>query len=220
MVSWIDGPITDEETARLAASGGALATSVRELIDAVVRSEVDPDELDSVRGEVEALTKRLRVQQLPGSFGETYGTSLHAWGNAAMGLRNAIAPPMESTWLEDGTVVSEAFLSAAYEGPPGRAHGGVSALILDQALGEAAHAAQRPGFTAWLTLSYRNGTPLGRIRTRAKAKPPEPGKEHKTVVEGSLYSVADDDTETLCVEAEGMFVLPRAVRERLAREGR
>ena len=86
-------------------------------------------------------------------------------------------------------------------------------------MGEAAHAAERPGFTAYLTLNYRNPTPLGTIRAEAKAEPPAPGQEHKTIVLGTLYAVADDGTETVCVEADGMFILPRDVRERMAREG-
>ena len=72
---WMDEPVTEPELARVAEAAGGLAASVRDLIDAVIRSEVDPDELDTVRGEVEALTKRLRVQQIPGSFGETHGST-------------------------------------------------------------------------------------------------------------------------------------------------
>lgn len=217
MVQWIEDPISDEETLRIAAPAAGLADSVRDLIDAVIRSEVSADELTSIRGEVDALTKRLRVQQLPGSFGETHGMAgaLRAWGNAVIGLRNAIAPPLVNTWHADGTIVGEATLTSAYEGPPGRAHGGVAALLLDQVMGEAAHAAERPGFTARLSLNYRNPTPLGRIRAVAKAEPPAPGEEHKTVVLGTLYSIAADGTATVCVEADGLFILPRAARAKL-----
>ena len=220
MTQWIEDPIDDEETERLAERAGALAASVRDLVDAVIRSEVDTDELDSVRGEVEALTKRLRVRELPGSFGETHGMAgpLRVWGNSVIGLRNAIAPPMVNEWHADGGVVGHATLGAAYEGPPGRAHGGVAALLLDQVMGEAAHAAERPGFTAYLNLNYRNPTPLGRIRAEAKAEPAVVGQEHKTIVRGTLFAVGDDGTETVCVEAEGMFVLPRDMRGRMAQE--
>jgi acyl-coenzyme A thioesterase PaaI-like protein len=218
---WMDDPISDEKTARVAGPAGALADSVRDLIDAVIRSEVDPDELESVRGEVEALTKRLRVQQIPGSFGQTHGFSsgaIRAWGNAAIGLRNAVAPPMVNETREDGTVVGRATLGAAYEGPPGMAHGGVVALLLDQVLGEAAHVAGRPGFTAYLTVNYRHLTALGRIRTEARAEPPERGAEHKTFVRGALFTIGEDGSETLCAEAEGLFVLPRHLREQMAKE--
>lgn len=209
---WIDEPVTDPDLARVATAASGLAESVRELIDAVIRSEVEPDELDSVRGEVEALTKRLRVNQIPGSFGAKHGYdsgTIRAWGNAVIGRRNAIAPPLVNETLEDGTVVGRATLGAAYEGPPGMAHGGVIALVLDQVLGEAAHMAGRPGFTAYLTVTYRHMTRLGRIRVEARAEPAEPGSEHKTLVRGALHTVADDGTETLCAEAEGLFILPR-----------
>jgi acyl-coenzyme A thioesterase PaaI-like protein len=219
---WMDDPIVDDDIARVAGSAGALAESVRDLIDAVVRTEVDVDELDLVRGEVDALTKRLRERQLPGSFGQTHGLSsgaIRAWGNAAIGLRNAIAPPLVNEVREDGTVVGRATLTAAYEGPPGMAHGGVVALLLDQVLGEAAHVAGRPGFTAYLTVNYRHLTRLGKMRAEARALPAEPGAEHKTFVRGALFTVEDDGSETLCAEAEGLFILPLRMRELMAREG-
>src|SRR4029078_3296140 len=99
-----------------------------------------------------------------------------AWrrrGNAVIGLRNASAPPMANEWHDDGTVVGHATLRTAYEGPPGRAHRGVAALLLDQVMGTATHAAERPGFTAYLNLTSHNPTPLGRVRAEAKAAPPE-----------------------------------------------
>jgi acyl-coenzyme A thioesterase PaaI-like protein len=213
---WMDEPVTDAEMARVAEAAGGLAASVRDLIDAVIRSEVDPDELDSVRGEVDALNKRLRVQQIRGSFGEVHGYnegSIRAWGNAAIGRRNAIAPPIVNEIHPDGTVVGRATLGAAYEGPPGMAHGGVVALLLDQVLGEAAHVAGRPGFTAYLTVTYRHLTKLGVIRAEARAEPPVPGSEHKTLVRGALYTIDDEGEETLCAEAEGLFILPRKLRE-------
>lgn len=220
MSHWMDEPLTDPAMERLADVGRGLTASVRDLIDAVLRSEVDPDELDAVRGEVEALTKRLQVNQIPGSFGERHGYnegSIRAWGNAVIGLRNAIAPPVVNETLADGTVVGRATLGAAYEGPPGMAHGGVIALVLDQVLGEAAHVAGRPGFTAYLTVTYKLMTKLGPIRIEAKAEAPEPGAENKTIVRGTLHTIADDGTETLCAEAEGLFILPRRMREEFRR---
>jgi acyl-coenzyme A thioesterase PaaI-like protein len=222
MLEWVEDHLTDDEAERLAGPASALADSVRDLIDAVIRSEVGVDELDAARELVDEAVRRLRKRQLPGSFGSRYGTTgvLRAWGNAVRGLRNAIAPPLIIEWDEDGTVVGTATLGAAYEGPPTFAHGGVAALLLDQVMGEAAHAAGRSGMTARLTLNYRAPTPLGRpLRAVAKAEPATPGEEHKTIVLGTLYAIAEDGTETVCVEADGIFILPREVRERIAREG-
>src|SRR6478752_6929708 len=61
-----------------------------------------------------------------------------AWANPAVGLRNAIAPPMIIHHEADGRAWSDFTLSGAYEGPPGWVHGGICALVLDHILGETA----------------------------------------------------------------------------------
>jgi hypothetical protein len=50
-------------------------------------------------------------------------------------------------------------------------HGGVSAMILDQMLGEAAGAGGKPGMTGTLTLRYRQATPLGGPARRGLDRP-------------------------------------------------
>src|SRR5580692_8911627 len=104
-----------------------LTQSVRELIDATIRTEVD------------AATARLRSTQLPGPFGVRYtheGNGM-AWGNPVIGTRNPIAPPLVLNYDESGKVWTDFHLGAAYEGPPGNVHGGVCAMVLDHVLGEA-----------------------------------------------------------------------------------
>lgn len=203
----------EEEVARLAAAAGPLAEAVRELIDAVVRSEVEPAELDDVRREVDRLTARLRARQLPGSFGVRLGSAgLRAWGNAVVGLRNATAPPLHIVQEPDGLVWAEADLGARFEGPPGLVHGGVSALLLDQMVGEAAAAVGAPGMTGTLTLRYLAGTPLGPVRLEARADRVE---GVKTYVRGVLHAGAPDERR-VCVEAESVMILPRWAREQLA----
>ena len=87
-------------------------------------------------------------------------------------------------------------------------HGGVSALLLDQLLGESAGAGGHPRMTATLTLSYRRATPLGDLRGEAWI---ERSEEHKTWCRGHLVG-----PEGVTVEAEGLFILPRWARERIA----
>lgn len=220
MLHVVEDHLSREEIEKIAGPSKELAASVRALVEAVVLSEVDADELADVRRAVDELTARLRVRQLPGTFGTRFGNdgALRNWGNAATGLRNAVAPPLDVTHQEDGLVVGLATLGAAYEGPATFAHGGVGALLLDQVMGEAAHAAGRPGMTARLTLNYRAPTRLGPVRAEAQALPAEAGAEHKTHVVGRLYSLSGGE-ETLSIEADGIFILPRAVRERIEREG-
>jgi acyl-coenzyme A thioesterase PaaI-like protein len=52
-------------------------------------------------------------------------------------------------------------LTEAHSGAHRRAHGGVVALILDQATGRVAHFAGAGGLTARLEVNFRRGTPLG-----------------------------------------------------------
>ena len=136
-----------------------------------------------MQAEVEALTARLRASQLDGPYGVRFSRSGRGrpWGNTVVGLRNACAPPLviEHDPSANGDVWADFHLGAAYEGPPGLVHGGVSAMILDQILGEAAGAGGKPGMTGTLTLSYRQGTPLGDLRAegwidRSTASRPAP----------------------------------------------
>jgi len=69
MAGYVQEDLSLEELDRQRAMYGPLAQSVRELVDAVVRTEVDEDELLEARAEIEAITERLRKRQLDGSFG-------------------------------------------------------------------------------------------------------------------------------------------------------
>lgn len=73
---------------------------------------------------------------------------------------NPLAPPL-SIRQEDGQSVSDTHLPPQYVGPPGRVHGGIIALMLDQVLGNAAHASGLPpSYTRELTITYNEATPL------------------------------------------------------------
>src|ERR1700721_3176517 len=89
--------ISSEDVERLRAVYGPLAESVRELIDATVRTEMDADAVAAAKAEIDSATARLRQKQTDGSFGVRYLASGErmAWGNAVIGLRNPIAPAVE-----------------------------------------------------------------------------------------------------------------------------
>lgn len=185
------------------------AQAIRGLVDAGIRTTVPEEEIRRAQAEIEAITARLRTQQLDGSYGVRFRTDGRgrAWGNAVVGVRNAVAPPLTIT-AEGRGVRSDFHLGAAYEGPPGSVHGGVLALILDQLLGEAAGAGGKPGMTATLTLTYRQRTALGALRGEAWI---ERVDGIKTWARGELTG-ADGVT----VEAEGLFILPKWAREAIA----
>ena len=206
MAGYVHEEVPDEEIDRQRALYGPLAQSVRELADAVIRTEVDDDAILAAQVEIEAITARLRERQLEGPYGVRFNSAgrSRAWGNAVVGARNAVAPPLVIQHESSGRAWSDFTLGAAYEGPPGLVHGGVSALILDQMLGEAAGAGGKPGMTGTLTLRYRRGTGLGPLTAEA----------HIDRVEGiKTYAVGHiADAEGVTVEAEGVFILPKWAR--------
>jgi acyl-coenzyme A thioesterase PaaI-like protein len=198
--------ITDEQIAEEAAEYGPLAESVRRLIDATIRTERRGDAIREATAAIDALAAELAADQLPGPYGVrfTQAGTFRAWGNAAAGLRNPVAPPLDLQVEADGTVWAEVELGAAYEGPPTLVHGGISALILDQALGRAAEAASAPGFTGTLEVRYRRPTRLGALRVEAKLDRIEGVKSY---VVGTI-----SDAEGVCVEGTGVFIMPSWAR--------
>ncbi len=191
---------------------GDLARRIRELIDTSLHTTVDHATLEDVSAALATLTERLGKETDPGYLGVKIGPdgSSRNHGNAVVGLRNPFAPPLEVERTADGTACAAFHLGAAYEGPPGLVHGGVSALILDQMLGEAAAAGGAPGMTGRLNLTYRRPTPLGDLTAKAWIVRVD---GHKTTVRGQIMAADGEPT----VEAEGLFILPRWAREALAR---
>ncbi len=184
-----------------------LAESVRELVDATIRTEVDADEVAAIKAEIDAATARLRAKQIDGAFGVRYttGGDRMAWGNPVIGVRNPIAPPLVINRDESGGAFTDFHLGAAYEGPPGHVHGGISALVLDHVLGEAASDTEKPHFTGTITMRYLRTTRLGWLHAEARIDRTD---GVKTYVVGHL---ADDEGVT--VEAEGVFIKPRWARD-------
>ncbi|WP_322937155.1 PaaI family thioesterase [Nocardioides bizhenqiangii] len=200
---------TEEEIAREAALFGPLTDAVRALVDATIRTEVEDEEVRAAQAEVEAIVERLRKKQMDGAYGVRFrpdGKRGRNWGNAVMGLRNAIAPPLDIRSDGSGSAWSDFHLGAAYEGPPGLVHGGVISLMLDQVLGHAVSTSGRPGMTGTLTIVYRRGTPLGDLRCEAWVDHRE---GIKTWGKGRIL---DADGE-VTAEAEGVFILPKWARK-------
>jgi uncharacterized protein (TIGR00369 family) len=70
------------------------------------------------------------------------------------------------TWfIEDGVMVSEFTLSEAQQGPPGHAHGGASAAILDEAMGLVVWAAGHRVAAVNLEINYHKPLPLNQLLT-------------------------------------------------------
>ncbi|MFC7676191.1 PaaI family thioesterase [Mycolicibacterium sp. GCM10028919] len=205
MVEFTVQSLNGEEVERLRGVFGPFTESVRELIDATIRTEVDPDVVATAKAEIDAITARLRSAQLDGPFGVRLAEGGQMpWGNPVIGLRNPIAPPLVIRHSADGGIHTDFHLGAAYEGPPGHVHGGVSALILDHVLGEAASTAQNPRLTGTISMRYLRTTPLGDLRAEARIVRTEGVKTF------AVGHIADADGVT--VEAEGVFITPKWAR--------
>lgn len=210
MVEFTDiGDVSAAEVDRMRAVYQPLADSVRELVDATIRTEADAETVAAVKAEIDAATARLRTRQIDGPFGVRFTASgdRMAWGNPVIGIRNPIAPPVTIQRDPDdagGRVFTDFHLGAAYEGPPGHVHGGVAALILDHVLGEVAAHAETPRFTGTITLRYLRTTRLGHLHAEAAITRTDGIKAY------AAGHLADEDGVT--VEAEGVFIQPRWAR--------
>ena len=206
-------PAYDEE---LMAAVGGLGTALRALVDASVRTTLPAAALREAAGEAQALADRLSaatrpVHELPElddllPFRRVY--------SPVTGVGSALAPPMRLRRADPDDpragILGTATLGQPYEGPPGYAHGGMSALLLDQLLGACAIAAGLWGMTVRLENDYRRPVPLRTPLELCARVVDDTGR--RTVVAGTIATAADPGTPL--VEGRGVFVLPRP--ERLA----
>ncbi|WP_036457730.1 PaaI family thioesterase [Mycobacterium sp. UM_WGJ] len=198
-------PITPDDVQRAQAVFEPLTQSLRGLIDVTIRSRADASDVRRAHALIQQASEILGSRLDPAPFGvrnATDGQAL-AWGNVAIGMRNAIAPPLRVELDESGQrATADLVLGAAYEGPPGQVHGGMCALVLDHLLGATAHRAGQPAFTGTLTLRYLAPTPLGRLRAESWVEREDGGK---TFAEGHLL----DPQGRVTVHAAGVFIRPK-----------
>lgn len=102
--------------------------------------------------------------------------------------------------VRDGDdAVARVALGAAFEGAPGRAHGGVVAAVFDDTMGFVLSMLRTPAYTGRLTIAYRAPTPIGEeleFRARLRER-----NGRKLVIDGR--AVHDGTT---IADAEGLFV--------------
>lgn len=187
-----------------------LVGSIRDLVDACVRSQVGGEEMAAVATQVRALTDRLLTRAETGPLGAATLDSgaLSDAGNPMVGHRNPIAPPLEITGDAQGTMRATFTFGAAYEGPPGCLHGGWVAAVLDQVVGTAPFQIGKWGMTAYLNTTYRRPTRLG-VEHVVDARI-DRVEGWKVFASGEIR---DPDGE-VTAEAEALFVVPRWARDR------
>ncbi|MEO1064115.1 MAG: PaaI family thioesterase [Actinomycetota bacterium] len=187
-----------------------LGDALRELTSKAIGAEVDTEMLRRVASEARelaaALGERQRSADEPSSVDDLRrGQRLF---NPIVGSGTPVAPPVRVE-IVDGAAVGTCTLDWRYEGPFTYAHGGVSAMLLDQIMGYATAAAGHPGVTGRLEIRYRSTVPLGEpLRLEARLIDV---LGVRSAVRGSIsLAAAPDDA---LVEAEGRFL---ALREEQA----
>lgn len=208
-MQFINEPITRAAAAEQQAVYEPFTRAVRDLLDATIRTEIDDaDVIGEAQRAIEEVTAVLRAKQMDGAYGVRVAADgrSRSWGNPVIGLRNAIAPPLTIHRDDAGNCWSEFDLGAAYEGPPGHVHGGVSAMVLDHILGESASEGMtKPNFTGTITCRYLRATPLGPLRAEAFIDRVE---GVKTFARGFI-----SDAQGHTVEADGVFIRPTWARD-------
>jgi hypothetical protein len=194
------------EADRVTTRYAPLADAVRDLVDATVRTEADDGAVAAARAAIEAVTRSLRQRTRPVGVSYRVDGRPLPLGNAVVGACNPIAPPLVVHHDGGRRCWAEFVLGSAYEGPPKLVHGGVSALVLDHMLGEAAsEGLSKARFTGTITVKYLRGTPLGPLRSEAWID----RREGVKVFARGFISDADGIT----VESEGVFIEPAWARD-------
>lgn len=201
--------------AYIAPERARVAESTRALIDALMTTpDADPEALDAAATAIAEIARSI-AGDVDRTRGAGYARSHDEYlpRSPAIGTASPIAPgtiawDIEADPDREGQVrvTATGLLTAAYEGPPGYVHGGVTALIFDEVLGMVNIANGSPGMTGTLSIRYRRPTPLyTELRWCAWV-------EH---IEGRrVQSKAEVwNGDTLCAEAAGVFIQPNPDRQ-------
>ena len=123
---------------------------------------------------------------------QLFADSVVSGGANPMGLNATL-------WREGEVAFMEATFEKAFEGAPGRAHGGIVAALIDETMGLVMSIQGLVAFTVQLDVSYRAPTPVFR---------PIVSKGWLEKREGrKLYINCEViDGDVVCAEAKGIFV--------------
>ncbi|HUX04268.1 MAG TPA: PaaI family thioesterase [Acidimicrobiales bacterium] len=102
-------------------------------------------------------------------------------------------------WREGDTAVMEVTLGRAFEGAPGRSHGGIVAALIDETMGMVMGIHDAIGFTAQLDITYLAPVPIGEpITARARLE----HREGRKMTSHATVSAKD----VVLAEASALFI--------------
>jgi acyl-coenzyme A thioesterase PaaI-like protein len=150
-----------------------LVVRARELVEAIVMTDVDAQTRAAVATELGSIAERLRARRREQALHLVRHPDgrVESLVQAGAGRLNPQAPPIE--WVVLPTpppagseprpveVRARCTFTAAHGGSPSRVHGGVVAAALDEVVGVAAAAAGASGMTVALNVTLKGGTPFG-----------------------------------------------------------
>lgn len=183
-----------------------LVAAARRLVEAVVMTDLDDDARHSAAVQIDAVTDLLasRRRDEPLLLIRHPDGRIESLLQAAAGRLNPQALPIQ--WIHRPTepppgspinpveVTAECVFGPAHAGSPGRVHGGILALTLDEITGVAVRAAGKTGMTVALDVSLKGAVPLGQaVELRARYTSGEGRKAYATgeiVSEGTLMASA------------------------------
>ncbi|MCU0311817.1 MAG: PaaI family thioesterase [Acidimicrobiales bacterium] len=151
-----------------------LVARTRALVEAVVLTDVAPEVRAEVAERIAEATAMLSTRRRaePLYLVRHDDGRLESLLQAGSGRLNPQAPPL--VWIDrpteppagaepvPATVRARCTYTAAHAGSPGRVHGGVLALTLDEVLGNAVTASGASGLTVALSVRFRGPTPVDR----------------------------------------------------------
>jgi acyl-coenzyme A thioesterase PaaI-like protein len=148
------------------------AHALRDIVHAFVRAQPSEDAYSEIRAMAEQLVARLDatprrdrmalMQAAREEHGGTFPVGVGAGGfndRAVAGLANPAGVDIE---VEPGSgdVLAKVLFRKGFEGPPGRAHGGMIAAAFDDVTGFIIGRIGQPAFTGELTIRYVGPTPI------------------------------------------------------------
>ncbi len=135
----------------------------------------------------------------------------HAAQNRCFGCgeANPTGLHLEFMLADDGTVVCLTSVPDTFEGPPGYAHGGIIATLLDETMSKAVRSKGVVAMTRHMEVDYRRPVPSATpVTTEGRVHRSE-GRKHW--VEGRIM----DDRGTVLAESKGLFIEVQPRREPL-----
>ena len=173
---------------------GRMIDSLREFLDLVAGAKLDSAAAAALAGQIEALLPHLASRQV------REREQIFAHRIDLPGRGQTMAPRFLVTDGDDTSVAGRVTFGRYFLGGNGAVHGGAIPLLFDEVLGRLANTGGRkPSRTAYLHVNFRSIAPIGRdLDVRARI----------VKIDGRKRFITAElcDGDTLCADAEGLFV--------------